>query len=396
MATQEQEPPAGRTESHFEVDGTRLTPIVDGAARLAALIALIEAAERDLRLIYYIFSADAAGVAVRDALVAAAKRGVCVSLLIDGFGSEHLPEVFLAPIVAAGGSVCRFVPRFGRRYLLRNHQKLALADERLALIGGFNIDSAYFAEGELDGWRDFALRVEGASVAALAGYCDALLGWARDPRATVRALARLLRAHSESDGDLRWLFGGPTRRLNPWSRALRQDMRTAQRIDMIAAYFAPNPGSLRRVGRLARRGTVRIITAARSDNSMTIAAARHCYARLLKRGARIWEYQPMRLHAKIFVVDDAAYIGSANFDVRSLYLNLEIMLRIRHPGFAARLRDHFEQETADSREVNLTRIEERAGWLMRLRWRLAYFIVVAVDYTVTRRINFGSGGSAIG
>jgi cardiolipin synthase len=396
MATTGQTRETEENAPSFDIDGSRLTPIVDGPARLAALIGLIEAAERDLRLIYYIFAADVAGTAVRDAMVAAARRGVRVSLLIDGFGSEHAPQAFFAPVVAAGGAVCRFLPRFGRRYLLRNHQKLVLADETHALIGGFNIEDGYFAEGEPEGWRDFALCVDGPAATALADYCDALLGWARDPEATVRRLARLLRSHSQSEGRLRWLFGGPTRRLNPWTRALHADLRGARTIDVIAAYFAPNPGTLRRLGRLARHGAVRIMTSARSDNSMTIAAARNCYVRLLRRGARVWEYQPMRLHTKIFVIDDAAYVGSANLDVRSLYLNLEIMLRVDDPAFATWLRGYFAHEVADCHEASLARIREVAGWWTRLRWRLAYFIVSAVDYTVTRRINFRSGDKAIG
>jgi cardiolipin synthase len=395
MAPLERQSLAVRAAAHFDIDGARLSPVADGGERLSALLALIGSAKHRLCLIYYIFSADAAGTVVRDAVVSAIERGVAVSLLIDGFGSQHTPQTFFAPILDAGGSVCWFLPRFGRRYLLRNHQKLALADDRVALIGGFNIESAYFAEDDTNGWRDFALLIEGPAVAALTGYFDALLGWARDPNATVRALARLLRAHSIGAGRLRWLFGGPTRRLNPWARALHQDLRGATRVDVIAAYFAPDPGTLRRLGRIMRRGSVRIITSARSDNSMTIAAARHCYGRLLRRRARIWEYQPMRLHTKLFVLDDAAYIGSANFDIRSLYLNLEVMLRVEDVDFANWLREHFVRETTDSREASLVRLRERAGWLMRLRWRIAYFIVAAVDYTVTRSVNFRSGDRAI-
>lgn len=396
IVDQERRPEEAGTQDTpvFEIDGNRLNPIVEGEARLAALIAVIGAAQRELRLIYYIFADDAVGLQVRDALVAAARRGVAVSLLIDGFGCEATPNAFLAPLRAAGGKVCRFVPRFGRRYLLRNHQKLTLADERIALIGGFNVEAGYFGEGA-EHWRDFALRIEGPAVAALGGYHDALLEWARDRHATMRALARLIRRRSEDSGDLRWLFGGPTRRLSPWARALRRDMMTSRRLDVIAAYFAPNPGTLRRLGRLARQGGIRILTAAKSDNGMTIAAARNSYARLLKRGARIWEYQPMRLHTKLFVFDEVAYVGSANFDVRSLYLNLEIMLRIEHIGFADWLRRHVELEVADSREASLDRIRRAAGWLTRIKWRLAYFIVVAVDYTVSRRLNFGSSGREI-
>ena len=91
----------------------------------------------------------------------------------------------------------------------------------------------------------------------------------------------------------------------------------------VAAYFAPSFGVLRGIGRLARRGSLRIVTAAKSDNDTTIAAARHTYARLLKRGARVFEFQPQKLHVKLFVIDAASYVGSANCDMRSLFLNLE-------------------------------------------------------------------------
>ena len=380
----------------FEVDGNRLSLLIDRGDRLNALIALIEGAERELRLLYYIFSDDALGERVRDALVAARGRGVAVSLLVDGFGSEETDEGFFQPLRDAGGSVCRFLPRFGRSYLLRNHQKMAVADRRRALIGGFNIDMSYFVLAEEDGWRDLGLLVEGPAAAHLIGYFDAIMTWAHDPHAKVRSLTRTLRRWSQRRGHLRWLFGGPTQRLSPWTQALKTDIVRGRRLDVIAAYFAPNPGTLRRLGRLARRGALRIITASKSDNTMTIGAARHCYRRLLRRGARIWEYQPMKLHTKLFVVDDKAYIGSSNFDMRSLYINCEVMLRVENAAFADRLRRHFDGEAEDGREASLDYIREHVGWLSRLKWRIAYFLVAIVDYTVTRRMNFGSAGADIG
>jgi len=164
---------------------------------------------------------------------------------------------------------------------------------------------------------------------------------------------------------------------------------------MIAAYFAPNPGMLRRIRRLARRGTVRIMTASRSDNTMTIAAARNCYVRLLRRGARIWEYAPMKLHTKLFVIDDIACVGSANCDMRSLYINCEIMLRIEDAGVAARLRRYAEAETGDAREASEALIRRRSNVWTRIKWAIAYFVVAAVDYSVTRRVNFGRIGAEI-
>ncbi len=382
-------------DDRFEIDGNRLHLLIEPEERIEALIALIDGAQRELRLLYYIFWDDPVGTRVRDALIAARGRGVKVSLLVDGFGTERTADDFFKPLRDAGGSVCRFLPRYGRRYLLRNHQKLTLADDGRAMIGGFNIAQGYFGKTEQD-WRDLGLLIEGPLADHLHGYFDAILGWARDPKATIRMLNRCLVDQSQQTGPLRWLFGGPTQRLSPWARALKADIRRSSRLDVIAAYFAPNPGTLRRIGRLARRGSLRIISAARSDNTMTIAAARNCYVRLLRRGAQVWEYQPQKLHTKLFIADDVSYIGSSNFDMRSLYINCEIMLRIEHVPLADRLRRHFENETDRSREASLERIRDQIGWWTRTKWKLAYFIVAVVDYSVTRRLNFRSPGADVG
>lgn len=380
------------TGQSFDVDGHRLVLLEGGAERLDALLALIDGAERSLRLLFYIFLADSVGTRVRDAAVAACRRGVAVSLLIDGFGSDDAPDDFFRPLEAVGGRVCRFLPRFGRRYLLRNHQKMAIADERAAIVGGFNVADDYFAA---DGWRDLGLKVEGPAVRHLAGYFDAVTDWAARPQGRIRDLNHIIAAASQGEGRLRWLLGGPTRRLSPWARTVKHEIRRARRLDMIAAYFAPNPGLLRAIRRLAAHSVVRIVTAAKSDNSTTIAAARHTYARLLRRGARLFEYQPTKLHTKLFVIDDAVFIGSANCDMRSLYLNLEVMLRVKDAGFAAAARAYVDHEIAESREVRLDRLRARAGWWTRTRWSFSYFLVAVVDYTVTRRLNFRPGSAEI-
>ncbi|MFL6862632.1 MAG: phospholipase D-like domain-containing protein, partial [Allosphingosinicella sp.] len=214
-----------------EVAGNRLTLLADGPERLDALVALIDGAERDLRILYYIFLDDAAGTRVRDAMIAAAARGVEVSLLVDGFGATA-SRPFWQPLIDSGVHFCRFSPRYGRRYLLRNHQKLALADGRKVIIGGFNVSDDYFGTIEAGAWRDLGLRVEGDSTACLVKYFDDLFGWATKPDASIRDLRRMLQQHSVTEGKLHWLFGGPTRRLSPWARAMRRDMRGAMRIDI--------------------------------------------------------------------------------------------------------------------------------------------------------------------
>jgi cardiolipin synthase A/B len=372
----------------IEVGGNRLTLLPDGPERLEALIGLIDGAQESLRILYYIWMDDVSGRRVRDALAAAAARNVKVSLLVDGFGASGASEEFFRPLLDAGAQFCRFVPRWGRRYLLRNHQKLALADGHKVIVGGFNIGDDYFGTVADGAWRDLGLLVEGDSTACLTRYFDDLFKWARKPDASMRQLRRMLQRRSVTDGPLHWLFGGPTRRLSPWARAVRRDMRGAKRLDIIAAYFAPGPMLLRRSGNVARRGAVRLVTAAKSDNNATIGAARYTYWTLLKRGVRIFEYQPTKLHTKLFVIDDVVHIGSANFDMRSLFLNLEMMLRIEDEAFASAMRAFVDGEVASSHEI--TREEQRAQrtWLNRLHWAFAYFLVAIADFRITRRLNF--------
>ncbi len=389
-------PPEPPPQPVFAIAGNRLTLLDTGPRRLEALLDLIAQARTSLRLLYYIYSDDAVGVRVRDAMIAAVARGVDVTLIVDGLGSDPAyTRDFFAPLRAAGGKVCFFVPRWGRRYLLRNHQKIALADGETAaariIVGGFNIQDDYFGAPGSDGWRDLGLLVEGEAAARLTGYFDALWRWTLRPRAPLRTLRRALKRWSEPEGQLRWLLGGPTRRLSPWARAVRRDLKAARSIDILAAYFFPSPAMLLRLGRAARRGgSVRVVVPSITDNHMTLDAARFTYRGLLRRGVRIFEYLPSKLHTKLFVIDDQVQIGSANFDMRSLFLNLEVMLRIEDPAFAAHVRAYVDAEVARSLEVTRALHRARTGWWTRARQAVVFFVVAVIDYRVTRSLSIAS------
>jgi cardiolipin synthase len=166
-------------------------------------------------------------------------------------------------------------------------------------------------------------------------------------------------------------------------------MLRARSVALISAYFSPNPAMLSRLDRVGKRGEARIITAAKSDNTTTIAAARFTYPGLLRKGVRIFEYQPTRLHAKIYIVDDAVHLGSANFDMRSLFLNMELMLRIEDKAFANHMRAFFDAEVQDCVEIEAASLKGFGQRLARVRHAAAYFLVSVVDYTVARRLNIG-------
>ena len=371
------------------VAGTRLQLLETGTERLQTLLRLIDEARQSVRLLLYMFSPDIAGEAVRDALVRAVGRGVEVKLVIDGFGSDVTPA-FFAPLRDAGGHCCLFHPSYGRRYLLRNHQKLIVVDDRIAITGGANINHQYLSDHGPQHWRDLWLLLDGPAARPAARYFDAIYRWTTTKGARIRTLRRIIHRHTQRRGVIQWRYSGPMRRRNPWPTQIAKEIIGGRELHMIAAYFSPPFAMLRRIARLGRRGTVRIITASKSDNNATIAAARHTYSKLLRSHVEMYEYQPAKLHTKLLIADDVVHLGSSNFDFRSLYLNLEVMVRIDHAAFAARMRDYFERELKDSLRITPELHKARAGWLRRLKWTVSHWLVTAVDYTVTRKLNFGA------
>ncbi|HEV2594107.1 MAG TPA: phosphatidylserine/phosphatidylglycerophosphate/cardiolipin synthase family protein [Sphingomicrobium sp.] len=370
-----------------EIAGNKLMIIESGEARLRLLLDLINGAERCIKMLMYMFNPDQVGESVRDALVAAARRGVEVRLMIDGFGSGA-PAGFFAELGQVGGEQCVFNPSYGRRYLMRNHQKLLVIDNCTVVIGGANIDETYLSDSGPRHWRDLWLRLDGPEAVAPGRYFDILFRWSTHGRPRLKYARRRLSEFSEWRGPLQWKFGGPLSLRNSWWRSIGQDIRRGERLDMIFAYFAPPGAMLRRIGRLGRRGRVRIITAAKSDNNATIAAARHSYSRLLRRHVEMYEYRPAKLHTKLAIVDDIVHIGSSNFDYRSLYINMEIMLRIKDQAFASAMRGYFERELADSDCITPDIHRRRASLWGRIKWAVSHFLVNVMDYTVTRRLNF--------
>lgn len=336
-------------------------------------------------MFYFMFQEDEAGERVLDALVAAAKRGVEVELMLDDFGTDA-PGSFFDPLVEAGGRFDLFSPRLGVRYLIRNHQKMAIADRSRVMAGGFNVSKHYFAGPPDNGWCDLGVHIEGPITKKFCEWFDQLKGWINH-KSDFREIRRMVRDWDPSDEPVQLVIGGPGKSPSNWAVRVKQDMAHVDRLDMVMAYFSP-PRSFRRImSKLARRGSARIIMAGKSDNTTTIAAARSLYRSMLKAGIRIREFKPCKLHMKLIVVGDTAYFGSANFDHRSIRLNLELMVRVEDKGLADSLRKMIDHLEGASEKIDAQWLAEHATWYNRLRWRIGRFIVSGVDYTVTRRLN---------
>jgi len=117
---------------------------------------------------------------------------------------------------------------------------------------------------------------------------------------------------------------------------------------------------------------------------LTKFASRRLYRQLLRDGVEIYEYEPQILHAKFFIADDVAYVGSANMDVRSLRINYELLVRVSDPGMAARANEIFDEDLKYCRQINrMTWKKSRSLW-EKLKERWAYFFLARVDPFIHR------------
>jgi cardiolipin synthase A/B len=357
-----------------------------GDVAFDAMIGAIEAATRSVRLETYTFVDCALGRRFREALVRARARGARVRVLIDAMGSWGLPEPFWEPLTQAGGQFRWFNPLSLARWGLRDHRKLLVCDERFAFVGGFNIAPEYEGDGIIRGWRDFGLQLDGPLVRVLARSFDLMFhGADLKFHRTARLRKPIFRPRTTTAcGEL--LQSGPGLSLNTIRSCLQQDIKSAKRIQIAAAYFLP-PWRLRlALQRAARRGgQVQLFLPGISDVRLSQLASRRLYDPLLRAGVEIYEYQPQMLHAKVSVVDDAVYLGSANLDVRSLRINYELVVRMRNPKLATEARLRLDELVGHCHKLDpATWSASRSLW-SRLKERWSYFLLVHVDPFLARR-----------
>jgi cardiolipin synthase A/B len=144
------------------------------------------------------------------------------------------------------------------------------------------------------------------------------------------------------------------------------------RVLLANPYFVPDRGVLRALLSAAARGVdVRLLVPNASDARLLDFATRAIFPPLLDAGARIFR-SPVVTHTKALMVDDTfVSIGSYNFDHRSLAYNLELVVNVIDPNYAADVATMLISDMAASQEVQPAEFAKR-GWLARLLERMAY------------------------
>jgi cardiolipin synthase len=368
-----------------EVTGANFNWLCTGHQVFPAMLAAIEAAQESIRLETYTYAAGPLGERFRDAFIQARKRGVSVRVLYDALGSLGLSNTFWTPLRAVGGEVRQFNPLKLTRLEIRNHRKSLVCDERIAFVGGFNIASEYEGDGVTTGWSDLGIKLEGPLAEQLAAAFDEMFELADFQQ---RPFLRLLKSSARKTvlaPNEQLLLSGPGRGHSPIKRALRMDLARAKSVQIMIAYFLPTWRIRRQLGRVVRAGgRVQLILPGKSDVAVSHLATQSLYRRFLKGGVEIHEYQPQVLHAKLIIIDDAVYVGSANLDQRSLNINYELMIRFENKEFAQQARAHFGNNLKHSRQITLEEWRKSRTLWRRIKQHWSYFLLVRIDPYVAR------------
>jgi cardiolipin synthase len=352
------------------------------------MLEAIGRAQKTIQLETYIYSDGRLGRQFLEALLAAARRGVRVRVLVDAVGSWLLSDNFFDPLIAVGAEMRRFNPLHLWRFGVRDHRKLLICDESAIFIGGFNIADEYDGDGVTRGWCDLGVQIENSTLAReLAASFEelfALSDFHRKPLLRLRAFKRRRKSQKRTVGEL--LLSHPGRGASPFQMALYRDLDNARDVRIISAYFLPTRRLRRKLIRIVRSGgRVQLILASKSDVLISQLAARSLYHRLLKAGVEIHEYQPQILHAKLFLANDIVYVGSSNLDVRSLNLNYELMLRFEDKIIAAEAQEIFERALKHSTKIEFRKWQKAETFWQRWKNHWAHFLLARIDPFVALR-----------
>lgn len=360
--------------------------ICTGQEIFPAMLHEIGSARNEVCLETYMVSAGSLAQRFLEALTHAAERGVRVQVLIDGLGSYGLPAAFWDPLRHAGGNVRVFNPINLNRLGIRDHRKLLVCDESVAFVGGFNIAPEYEGDGVSCGWCDVGVRIEGPLVAKLGASFREMFDISEFKQKRFARIRKSLSNRSFETAHEQLLLSGPGRSGNPIKTALKRDLSRAESVHIMIAYFLPTWRLRRQLMRLARQGArVRLLLAGKSDVLLSKLAGQSLYRRFLRSGVEIYEYQPQILHAKLLVVNDAVYVGSANLDQRSLNINYELMVRLTGSEVKTRAMEIFENNLRHSSRITLPAWQQGRTTWRRIKQHLAYWVLARLDPYIAYR-----------
>ncbi|MCF6688487.1 cardiolipin synthase ClsB [Raoultella terrigena] len=353
-------------------NGNRIQLLENGDSYYPALFRAVDRAKRKVTLETFIWFEDDVGWQLHAVLLKAARRGVEVEVLLDGYGSPDLSDGFVNELISAGVIFRYYDPRprlLGMRTNLfrRMHRKIVVVDDTTAFVGGINYSAEHMTDYGPEAKQDYAVQVEGPVVLDIAQFVQQNLPASEGGRRRWRRRRHQPEVNQhpgEAQALLVWRDNLEHR--DDIERHYLKMLANARREVIIAnAYFFPGYRLLHAMRSAARRGVrVKLIVQGEPDIPIVKVGARLLYNYLVKGGVQIFEYRRRPLHGKVALADDHwATVGSSNLDPLSLSLNLEANLIVHDRDFNQTLRDNLNTLIQqDCKQVDRSMLPKRSWW----------------------------------
>lgn len=349
------------------LEGNEIEPLIDGDETFPAMLQAIDGARRSLSLCTYIFYDDPVGRRFVESLRRAVERGVEVRVLIDDVGARYGGwRTIVAPLREAGVPVATFMPTFAPArgmtfFNMRNHRKILVADGRLALTGGMNIDETFlYADRPEHKHHDLHFRVCGPVVSDLQRvFVD---DWAFTTDERLQGEAWFPPLDRVGLTPARCIADGPDMYVDRLLMTCIGAVTTAQTsVAIVTPYFLPDEALISAFDVAALRGVeVDIILPSKTNITLVHWASTPLLRRVLEGGCRVWYSPPPFDHTKMMVVDHAwTLIGSANLDPRSLRLNFEANLECYGRHVAEPVERIFLEKKRTARQLTVEDLDRR-------------------------------------
>lgn len=332
------------------------------------LIQDLETAKKTVSVDMYKFNLDKAGLKIANKLIEISKRGIKVSLLIDGIGSNNWGGEIVSLMIKNGikakiyhpipwqlhklkHAVCKKTYLSKLFYLIakintRNHRKSIIIDQNIVYIGSINISSEHLSKESCEAWNDCTVRIvdkkhaKSANIAFKRAFAPDIKNIYQGIQNTLTKKSNIL------------LNNNILARKQNFKKLLKSIKQSKTRIWIATAYFNPKNTLIRALKDAAKKGVeVTIMIPSRSDIPISTLAAKYYYNDLISSGIKILEYLPTMMHAKYMVIDNTIIIGSSNFNHRSFLHDLEIDLKSKDAQMHSMICKKFTNDALKCQEI---------------------------------------------
>ena len=311
--------------------GNQVTFHEDGKKAYRDLIVMLDHADRTIDIAIFMLADDHIGQEILSLLEKKAAQGVHVRLLLDGVGSFLLPKNHLQRLINNGGQTAWFTPVLHRpfrgRTNLRNHRKIIIIDNEKVWTGGRNLTAEYLGPDCPNAcWIDMSFCQQGPAILTYQIIFE--MDWRFATNTPGNDMIDYPQPGFNGKSRVQVVPSGPDVANDPICAALLTAFyKASKHIFIVTPYYVPDVGLQEAIRLAALRGVVVDMVLPDKSNHRLADIARNRYLReLAASGVHIWFLTNIMVHAKVFVVDKTfAMVGSANLDIRSMFLACEVM-----------------------------------------------------------------------